>query len=570
MNKFNYPYLGFGLGLRTDHYNDILDIWPEVDWFEIISENYMDSDGKPRAVLEQVATHYPVVMHGVSLSIGSTDPLRMDYLSRLKHLADWVKPAWISDHLCYTGINKQNTHDLLPVPYTAEALTHIVDRIKHVQDYLGRAILIENPSSYLEFSDSTMPEWEFLARMAEEADCALLLDVNNVYVSSYNHRLDPYVYLDALPMDRVVQIHLAGHDNQGTHIIDTHDDYVVDEVWCLYRYIIEKHGAITTMVEWDAKIPAFNVVWDEVKKAKAIVESVKKQECDARATSVVIGGDREQSSAKHRTALDYTGLLSVLHNTIVQGANDNGTLPAPESWIPAKKDFTPKAQLGVYVNGYRYRLFDIVSEDYEALRAYLGDEVMNLVIRHYIEATPSTYYNVGRYVLGLPDFIERTNYVAEENKAYALEIARVEAAMSKLFDAPNTTPLTQADLEEMDPESFLNLRLALRKASALFLLHHDINAYIKSIHGLEYTQDEENSSDTQFPLLVYRDNITVWRLPLDMEEYAMLLLLQEEGLLIGELMEQLRVLSSKSDEALIADWQRYFARWLEHGVVSVK
>src|SRR5690349_4428190 len=228
------PSLGFGLGLRTAHYEEILNSEPQVDWFELLSENYMVAGGKPLHYLDRICERYPVVMHGVSLSIGSTDPLDVDYLRQLKALSVRAQPRWISDHLCWTGVSGKNTHDLLPVPYTEEALQHIVERVSRVQDFLGRRILLENVSSYVGFKDSLLTEWEFIAEIARRADCLLLLDVNNIYVSAYNHGFDPQAYLAGIPAARVQQIHLAGHSNCGEYIIDTHDADVVDPVWSLY------------------------------------------------------------------------------------------------------------------------------------------------------------------------------------------------------------------------------------------------------------------------------------------------------------------------------------------------
>ncbi|HEY2147292.1 MAG TPA: DUF692 domain-containing protein, partial [Pirellulales bacterium] len=262
------PNLGLGVGLRSVHFPYILAEKPEVDWFEIISENFMDSQGRPRYVLEQIAERYPVVMHGVSLSIGSTDPLNFDYLERLKRLAAAVNPLWISDHLCWTGVLGLNAHDLLPIPLNEETLGHVVERVRMVQDYLERPLVLENPSSYVTFAGSTMSEWEFLARLAAEADCGLLLDVNNVYVSSVNHDFDPVEYVSNVPHDRIVQVHLAGHTDCGTHRIDTHDNHVIDPVWELYRMAHRFTGGVSTLLEWDAKIPPFPVVHAEVLKAK--------------------------------------------------------------------------------------------------------------------------------------------------------------------------------------------------------------------------------------------------------------------------------------------------------------
>ena len=266
--RLGHDYLGMGVGLRSAHFAHILQHSPCVDWFEIISENFMDSGGRPRYVLDQIAERYPIVMHGVSLSIGSTDPLNFDYLHRLKRLALAVRPRWISDHVCWTGVLGRNTHDLLPLPLNDETLAHVVERIRTVQDFLERPLVLENPSSYVTFSDSTMTEWEFIARMAEEANCGLLLDINNVYVSSVNHEFSAEEYIRSVPHDRIVQFHLAGHTNLGSHCIDTHDGHVVDAVWQLYRRANRLAAGVSTLLEWDAKIPSFDEVHAEVLKAR--------------------------------------------------------------------------------------------------------------------------------------------------------------------------------------------------------------------------------------------------------------------------------------------------------------
>lgn len=268
--RLGLPELGFGVGLRTPHYEHVLSERPAVDWFEIISENYVDSEGRPGRVLEEVAAHYRLAMHGVSLSIGSTDPLNADYLARLKALAERTRAAWVSDHLCWTGVAGRNTHDLLPMPLDEESLRHVIARVKAVQDVLERPLVLENPSAYVSFRRSTMPEPEFLGRLCEATGCGLLLDVNNVFVTCFNDDADPEEYLRAIPHERVVQFHLAGHTNRGTHIIDTHDDHVVREVWELYALACELCGPVSTLVEWDAEIPAFDVLVAEVEKARAI------------------------------------------------------------------------------------------------------------------------------------------------------------------------------------------------------------------------------------------------------------------------------------------------------------
>lgn len=267
--RLGFPNLGLGIGLRSAHVRRILQESPAIDWFEIISENYLDSHGWRRHALQQLSERYPVVMHGVSLSIGSSDALDFGYLAGLKQLAADIDARWISDHLCWTGVAGQTTHDLLPLPLNESTLKHVVTRIRTVQDFLERPLIIENPSSYARFQADTMPEWEFLSRMAEDADCGLLLDVNNVYVSSVNHGFDPRHFIDVIPADRVVQIHLAGHRHYGSHILDTHDGPVSEPVWRLYRHAIGRTGEVSTLLEWDAHIPELDVLHAEVLKARA-------------------------------------------------------------------------------------------------------------------------------------------------------------------------------------------------------------------------------------------------------------------------------------------------------------
>ncbi|HQS99136.1 MAG: hypothetical protein B7Y26_11785 [Hydrogenophilales bacterium 16-64-46] len=265
---------GFGLGLRPEHYADFLDARQPVDWLELISENYMVPGGKPLAMLDAIRADYPVALHGVSLSIGSSDPLDRDYLDQLRQLHRRVEPLWVSDHLCWTGVGGRNSHDLLPLPYSEEALKLVVAHVRQVQDLLGERILLENVSSYLEFMDSVMPEWDFVRAVAEEADCLLLLDVNNIYVSSVNHGFDAQAYLRALPATRVRQIHLAGHHDHGDYIVDTHDHPVCDAVWALYADACCLFGEVATMIERDDHIPPLPELLAELDQARAIAARV--------------------------------------------------------------------------------------------------------------------------------------------------------------------------------------------------------------------------------------------------------------------------------------------------------
>lgn len=269
---------GFGLGLRKDYYSEILATQPAVDWFEIISENYFVDGGKPLYFLDAIREQYPIAMHGVSLSIGSTDPLNKPYLKKLKSLADRINPIFISDHLCWTSVGGINSHDLLPLPYTEASIKHIVERINFVQDYLGRQILLENLSSYVSFAESDMTEWDFVSEVVERADCMLLLDINNIYVSARNHHFDPLDYLKGVPAQRVMQHHLAGHSDYGDYIIDTHDAPVVDPVWQLYKVAAELFGPVSTMIERDDNMPTFSELLAELNYARTLAVPIYSQQ----------------------------------------------------------------------------------------------------------------------------------------------------------------------------------------------------------------------------------------------------------------------------------------------------
>jgi len=267
-----FPSLGFGLGLRVDHYEAILAGHPPVDWFEVLTENYLVPGGRPLYYLMRIRERYPLAMHGVSLSIGSTAPLDREYLRQVKALAQRLEPAWISDHLCWTGVAGRNTHDLLPLPYTEEALANVVARVRAVQDILGRRILLENVSSYVAFRDSCLTEWQFLSEIATGADCLILLDVNNIYVSAVNYGFDALEYLNAIPAGRVQQIHLAGHESHGDYLVDTHDHPVPDPVWELYVVAVRRCGAVSTMIERDDHIPPLGELCAELARARALCE----------------------------------------------------------------------------------------------------------------------------------------------------------------------------------------------------------------------------------------------------------------------------------------------------------
>ncbi len=543
MERLGLPYLGFGLGLRAEHYDTVLNQWPAVDWFEIISENFLETEGHTKRILGEIRERYPIVMHGVSLSVGSTDSLNIPYLQKLKKLAEWLQPPWVSDHLCWTGINHVNTHDLLPVPYTEESLAHTIKRIKHIQDILERPLILENPSTYLEFKDSSIPEAEFIATMAKESGCGLLLDINNVYVSCYNHRWDAKAYLDALPLERVVQIHLAGHENHGTHIVDTHDGHVIEEVWQLYHYVIGKTSDISTMIEWDANIPEFAVLQAELDKARLHAE---------RPLNVTtFTGD---NGGEPLPARPYNVILSTMQTGILAG-----TTAQAEEWIRPKRDFPAAAQLGVYINGYRYRLCDAVSEDFPATRHALGDEVMNRLIQDYVESTPSQFFDLGHYVKRFPGFI------SAHVSPFATELAHAEQASHTIFSLPESEPIALEAFAALAPEALMAAHLKPRTASLLLAHHYPTNDYLTAYHNDQSPALPEAQASY---MLVYRHNDSTWRIGLEHGEYLLLSHLNAD-LPMGEAIEATAAqLDGLTEEEFLEKLQQWFGRWVASGVLG--
>lgn len=552
-----FPTLGFGLGLRIPHYKDIFEHTPQVDWFEIISENFMDTGGQARTNLARIRERYPVVMHGVALSIGTVDPLNSDYLKKLKLLAHQIKPAWISDHLCWTGIAHKNTHDLLPVPYTAEALKHIVTRIKQVQDYLERPIALENPSTYLEFSGSDIPEAEFISAMAIESGCHLLLDINNVYVNCYNHGLDPQAYIDALPLDRVVQIHLSGHSNFGTHIIDTHDDYVIDPVWSLYKYVTHQAGRVlNTMIEWDDNIPSWDILYAELEKAQLAATDAKNYAPlpkIERAPSTLID--------TNRSSLQFAQLR--LQESILLRDTDSDDCGL---WIRGKEGFKPAAQLAVYRNAYRYRLFDVTAVDYPLLKQYLGVRTFDGLIKRYVEQTSSRHFNIGRYASHLPKF------VAEQLTldVFAYELATFENALVQMHDPEETVALTPEHLAAITADLIMASVLAPRLALQLFAFTYPVNDYYIAVYEADNQADAAapplRPEPSQSYVVVFRHEDVVWRMELAENEHWLLEKLFA-GTPINQALEDLQAEFALPDADLSEQIFSWFSRWMRNGLL---
>ena len=397
--------LGCGVGLRSQHYPTILEEWPQVDWFEAITENYIDTGGRPLTILEKIRDHYPIALHGVALSIGSTDLLNQEYLKRLKQLVRWINPVIVSDHICWSGVAGEELHDLLPLPLTEESLRHIVKKAKQVQDALGRQILLENISTYVTYKHSRIPEWEFIREVARQSGCGLLLDVNNVYVNSVNHEFDPSVYLKNIPQELVGQIHVSGHTHRGKYLFDTHSKPVIDPVWALYREALSLWGLKSTLLEWDEEIPPFSRLLEELEKAKTIYQEAKSTPSASGPTPQgSIEVNSEQSRASAGEAPDLEQVEKWMKSFIRPEGEEElkNDLLNPQGGEPGMK------RLEVYREGYLARTKEALKEVYETLEHVMGDAAFTQVAEEYAQAFPSEDYNLNHKGRHLSQYFNQT------------------------------------------------------------------------------------------------------------------------------------------------------------------
>jgi uncharacterized protein (UPF0276 family) len=467
------PRLGHGVGLRVPHYERALQGPLDVDWIEAISENFMRPGGRPLAVLERVRRDLPVVLHGVGLGVGSVAPLDRDYLARLRALADRIEPAWLSDHLCFGRVGVHHAHDLLPLPFSEEALALAVERIAAAQDALGRRILIENVSSYVAYNASTMTEWEFVAEVAARADCLLLVDLNNVVVSAANHGFEPATYLAGLPAERVWQFHLAGHDVRPNHRFDSHRGAVPDEVWSLYRDARARFGDVSTLIEWDEDIPSWEVLRAEAEKARGTGSDAHLLEM----TGPVARGASFPESTATPGALAATQRLFWDVITYPTGATRFAEARGGEALAAVFAEtpgFSRLERLELYADAYFWRLFGALLEMFPALERALGRDRFNDLVTDYLLALPSTEADLGRLGARLPGFV--ATHAIERALAGAAELAAVEWAFADLLHAADETPATSADLAAIPIDAWPSLRLAATALVRLVPCRHDVAA----------------------------------------------------------------------------------------------
>ncbi len=418
---------GFGLGLRTQHYADFLARKQPLDWLEIITDNYLIDGGKPLAVIDAIRRDYPVAMHGVAMSIGASQGVDVPYLQRVKALADRIEPLWVSDHLCWTGPGPEQLHDLYPLPYTDESARHVIAQIRRAQDVLGRRLVLENVSSYIRYRHDSASEWQFLAHIAQEADCLLLVDVNNIYVSSVNHGFDPLTYLHALPAHRVQQIHLAGHSDNGDHIIDTHDHPVAPPVWDLYAQACQRFGAVAAMIERDDHIPPLAELLDEMAIARRVAaEHVASPEPVA-ITSITLA-----------TTADLTGLAAVQRHFADRVLANALPPEIPEDLITGR--------LPIYHHAYRARLAEVLADTYAKTCLYMGSDTFEAHARDYAVAHPPRTRSLNRYGEGLVGTLR----AAYPDNPELHELAQLDWDLRTRFDSADVPALAPAAAQASD------------------------------------------------------------------------------------------------------------------------
>lgn len=481
------PFLGHGLGLRREHYAAILAGEAAGDWLEAISENYMAVGGRARRILRAVRERYPMTLHGVSLGIGGTDPIDEGYLDALKALAAEVEPAWVSDHLCWTRVGGRTSHDLLPLPYTEESLANVVSRVAHVQERLGRVLVLENVSSYVRYRGSTMPEWEFVAELARRSGCGLLFDVNNVFVSATNHGFDPRAYLAAIPPGSVWQFHLAGPSEMGPLLVDTHDHPVRPEVWELYREAVGLFGEVSSLVEWDDHIPDLAVVRAERDKAAtlaALTGSTKKGSVPFSVRAEAVKGSVPFSVLTENGTDPFTlrGVQRLLFGLVTAPESVTKTLDGREADRAAVAEvfasdarMPAEERLDAYANMYFFRLRDVLAEDFERTAAALGEARWHNLVTDYLLAHPPTRWSLRWAGEALPGYLRDHAYGGE--RPWLADVAALEWARNEAFQAEDAEPLHLETLAAIPPEAWPDLRFEALPGTALVESRWDLAAW---------------------------------------------------------------------------------------------
>jgi uncharacterized protein (UPF0276 family) len=546
---------GFGLGLRTLHYPDFLATKQPVDWLEIITDNFLVEGGKPLRLLETFRGDYPMVMHGVAMSIGASAGVDLAYLGRVKALADRIEPLWVSDHLCWIGTDTHQLHDLYPLPYTDEAANHVITQIRRCQDVLQRRLVLENVSSYLDFKQSTASEWQFLSHVAQEADCLLLVDVNNIFVSSVNHGFDALTYLQALPAQRVQQIHLAGHSNAGDHLIDTHDHPVDPAVWALYAKALQLFGSVPTMIERDAHIPALPVLLEELEHARQLAHSEGQVSPKNYSSSLTVLPATEKSEVllvqMQETLASY--VLDFTSNEEGSNISKLNSLALVKNTEPV----SPIRRLGIYHHAYRARLSEVLADTFAKTYLFMGSDAFNLHAVQYAVTYPPLSRSLNRYGENFPAFLN--NLYPQNSELH--ELAQLDWDLRVCFDGPNFPALNVAQAQADSTQNWLNQTPLLHPSVLLRALHTNVVALWKAIDE-DAVVPPAIRQTTPSILMVWRHQERPCFQTLSAEA-ALLMQSLAAGLSINQACTQLE----KRDQAPPAENLSLWLRtWLEEGI----
>lgn len=549
-----WPALGCGVGLRHDHFEYILNNKPEMDWFEVVSENFMETGGRPLHVLRQIREKYPIVLHGVSLSIGSVDVLNKDYLKKLKRLADDIDPTFISDHLCWASVDQHNLHDLLPLPFTAEALEHIVQRTRKVQEFLGRQILLENVSSYISFEHSVISEWEFLEQVALKSGCGILLDINNIYVNAFNHKFDAYQFIDGISPELVGYLHLAGHTNMGSWLFDTHSKKIIEPVWELYRYALNRFGRKNTLVEWDADIPDFSVLESEQIRAKVIYEQAPSAPSQGK-SSVRPIMDTSQLPHPNVSLVEVQQWIKTRAFSDINATNAS-ELTGGAVRLSHAGSQEPEEGLKVYQGGYGTRVYEALKEVYIAVEHIVGNDYFMRLALEFAKAYPSTQFNLGQVGMCFDYFLKQ--HSVSGKLPFVSDLATLEWQVNLAFHAYSEKRLEIADLQVFPPDQFGRLSFGFQQWVSVITSQWPILDVWK-VRTTPIKEINLQIADNPQRVLVYREELLVICEPLQISQYIVL-----KSLLEGvPLEEALEGVDGEVDELPIMNW---FQHWMQIGL----
>jgi uncharacterized protein (UPF0276 family) len=549
---------GFGLGLRTQHYSDFLNHDQAVDWLEIITDNFLVDGGRPLKVLDSIRQRYPIAMHGVAMSIGSAGGVNKAYLEKVKILAKRIEPLWVSDHLCWTGYGTTELHDLYPLPHTQLAAKHVVDQILQAQDILGRRLVIENVSSYIDFAASEMTEWEFLSLIAQQSDCLLLVDVNNIYVSSKNQGFDAQRYLDGLPRSRVQQIHLAGHSDCGDHIIDTHDHPVADGVWDLYKKALLRFGNVSAMIERDAEIPPLQELIQELGIARGIAAGI----------NTVLEASVESSSkplvvrAEPTSPNDAEDLLNktqrVLSTYLLSPTNDVEAAVSARSLVGSSSSVEKNHRLEIYHNAFRARLAEVLADTFEKTYLFMGSDMFDLLAQEYAVAHPPTTRSLNHYGDRFAEFLR----VRFPENFELFEMAQLDYLLRCCFDHADVPVLSIEKAQMSDASNWTAMKSPLVENVALLESRSNVVSLWNAIHADEPVP-QVCYLDEPIQIMVWRKDYSPHFQSLDANRYKMIQHLMN-GDSISQACERFEIEKNELSASEFGVWLR---QWLEDGLL---